>query len=160
MEICSCGNSSYAAVLKLTVYSCLVKNMSVTLKVEPVTDVIRKYEAKSTNSEVKLLMIHNQSRHQIPEKLGSFFPNVEGLEVMRSELKTITAASLGDFKNLKYLNIMKNKLENLPEGLFVNNMVLKIVIICCNNLKIISSNISIHCIISNTLISDVIFVCI
>lgn len=138
---CACGNSSYAAGLKETVYSCYVNNMNITSQTETVTDVIRKHEAKHTNSEVTLLMIHNQTCHQFPQKLGSFFVNVEGLEVIRSKLKTVTTASFSDFKNLEYLNLKKNNIESLPEGLFDHNTLLKTVIICCNKLKIINANI-------------------
>lgn len=138
---CACGNSSYTAVRNATVYSCFVNNLNLTSAIEPVTNVIRKHEAKITNSDVKLLKIHNQTCTQVPEKIGSFFVNVEGLEVIRSELKTITTASLESFKNLKYLNLMKNNVENLSEGLFDQNLLLQIIIISCNRLKIIDSNI-------------------
>lgn len=138
---CDCGNNSYFTILNESVYSCSVINLNISLNSGPVTDVLRTHEGKNTNSDVKLLKINNQICHELPEKLGNFFVNLEGLEAVNSGLKMIKKTSLEDFKNLKYLNLMKNEIEALARDLFDNNLSLEIVVICCNKLKIVGQEV-------------------
>lgn len=133
---CVCRNATYNAVLQSTVYSCFINDLNISSH-EEVTNVSRKHEIRKMNSDVKLLAIHNQTVDELPDKLGSYFVNVDGLEVIRSGLKTIKEEDLKDLRNLKYLNLMQNELECLPKNLFENNLMLRTVIICCNLLKVI-----------------------
>lgn len=142
---CSCGIHSYSAVFNESVYSCYVNNLKLSLYSGPVTNiVVRAYELKSTNADVKLIKIHNQTCEEIPEKIGRFFINIEGIEIISSELKVIKKSSLEELKNIKYLNFMKNEVETLARDLFENNQMLQVVIICCNKLKVIGLEIFDH----------------
>lgn len=134
---CTCGQGSYHALVIETVYSCHVVNLNITASHKLVTNVLRKHEIKMTNSDVRLLKIHNQSCFEIPEKLGLFFTKLEGLEVINSQLEKVKPESLRDFKNLKYINLMKNKIEVLYNETFQHNTKLQFVVICCNKLKVI-----------------------
>lgn len=134
---CSCSDYSYVSVLNESVYSCNVNNLDIRFNSGPVTDIIRIHENDKTNFDVKLLKIHNQSCHEVPEKLGTFLVNLEGLEIVQSELKYVKKSSMADFKNLKYLNLMKNQIETLARDLFEDNLMLEVIVICLNKLKII-----------------------
>lgn len=101
------------------------------------TNVTRNHKIQKEYSDIKLLAVHNQSCSVLPTRLGGFFVNIEGLEVMNSGLKEIGKENLMDFPRLEYLNLMKNYLECLPKNLFEGNLWLKTVVVCCNNLKTI-----------------------
>lgn len=136
-----CGNGTYQAILKEVVYSCYITNLNSSSTNETVEDVIRTHELTITNFDVRLVKIHNQTCHEIPEKLGSFFSKADGLEVINSGLLKIKKEDLKDLTDLKYLNLMKNRIECLSEDLFQNNLKLQFIIICCNQLKIIDNSI-------------------
>jgi hypothetical protein len=138
---CLCGNANYYSILQDNVYGCQITHLNLTKTEEFVTKIMRKHDIKKTNADVELLSIHNQTVHEIPGKIGNFFANVDGFEVINSDLKVITKKNLMQFKHLKYLNLMKNQIEVLANDLFEHNLKLKIVIICCNRLKIIGNNI-------------------
>ena len=137
---CVCKSANFNAIIKQTVYSCFISNLNIS-SVAVVTDVTRNQTFLSGNVDVKLLAVHNQTVAVLPEKLGIFFVNVEGFEIISSGLKMIGKKNLKDFASLKYLNLMKNKLECLPENLFERNSMLEILIVCCNNLKVIHSSV-------------------
>lgn len=140
---CTCGPSSYHAMLKEVVYSCVIGNLSFSTDMTDniLANVIRKHELKKTNADVKLLKVHNQTLHELPERLGLFFLQIEGLEVINSGLIIINKEHLKDMKNLKYLNLMKNKIEVLRNDVFYHNPKIQFLIICCNKLKVIGTNI-------------------
>lgn len=138
---CVCGNGSFHSVLIENVYSCYITNLNISTNDKVVTDVMRKHEIKMTNADVRLLKVHNQSCYEIPYKLGTFFIKIEGLEVIHSGLETLKKENLKDFKNLKYLNLMKNKIEILSNDTFQYTTKLQFIIICCNKLKIIGVDI-------------------
>ena len=133
---CVCDNN-FQEALNESVYSCQVNNLNLSLNSEPLTDIIRVHALKKTNADVKLLTIHNQTSRELPENLASFFKNLEGLEVINSELKVVKRTSLEGLKNLRYLNLMKNEIEALARDLFHHNQMLEVIILCCNQLKII-----------------------
>lgn len=133
---CVCRNATYNAVIQSTVYSCFINNLNISSH-EIVRNVSSEHEMKRTNSDVKLLALHNQTFDELPDNLGSHFVGLNGLEVIRSGLKVVRKENLRDFKSLKYLNLMKNKLECLPKNVFEYNIQLRIVVICCNQLKVI-----------------------
>lgn len=138
---CICGDASYQAKLDEKVYSCITFGLNISNSDNSLTDVIRKHELKKSNADVKLLKVHNQSLHEIPEKLGIFFSQLEGLEVINSGLRILNKGNLKSMKNLKYLNLMKNHIEVIHNGTFVYNPMLQFVIICCNKLKVIGLDI-------------------
>lgn len=133
-------------MLKETVYSCFIENLNFTndLSDKILTNVIRKHESKKTNADVMLLKVHNQTLHEFPERLGQFFSQIEGLEVINSGLMILKKEHLKDMKSLKYLNLMKNKIEVLRNDVFRHNPKLKFLIICCNKLKVIGIEIFEH----------------
>lgn len=141
---CFCGIGNYSAVYKDSVYLCFVVNMNITTSDKLVTNVIKKHDLKKTNFDVKLLKIHNQSCPEIPERIGTFFSRLEGLEIINSNLRSVIKEDLSDFKNLKYLNLKENKIEVLRNDTFKHNTKLQHIIICCNELKLIGISLFEH----------------
>lgn len=136
---CTCGIGSYAEIVKDPTYSCSVIDLKTSREDEVVSDVIRQHDTNKTNFDVKLLKIIDQCLTELPEKLDLFFPNIDGLEVINSGLKTIKKEKFSAYKSLKYLNLMKNKIEVLPDGVFNNSPTLQYILMNGNRLKVIGS---------------------
>src|SRR5690349_13316143 len=136
---CTCGIGSYAEIVKDPTYSCSVIDLKTSREDEVVSDVIRQHDTNKTNFDVKLFKIIDQCLAELPEKLDLFFPNIDGLEVINSGLKTIKKEKFSAYKSLKYLNLMKNKIEVLPDGVFNNSPTLQYILMNGNRLKVIGS---------------------
>lgn len=141
-----CGNDTYYSTFNDTVFTCIAAPdaLNVFEENENVTEVTRSEEIPMPkvmeNSDVKLIKIYNQKLIDLPNELGTFFAETEGLEVVSSGLRIIRKKSLQSFEKLKYLNVRKNKIEVLGHNLFDENNNLQVIIISCNKLKIICAD--------------------
>lgn len=101
-----------------TPYRCEVKDLEVSSDDSVVTNITGTHEAGMSNSDVKLILIQEQKIANIPENLSKFFPNIEGLIIDDSSLKTISKSDLVNFPNLKLLFIGNNRIEKIDGDLF------------------------------------------
>lgn len=138
---CTCGTGSYSEIVKELAYSCSVIDLKVVAEGEVVKYVNTKHDVEKDKTDVKLLKIIDQCLAELPGKLYSFFPHIAGLEVVNSGLRTIKRENIAGYKSLKYLNLMKNKIEVLSDGVFSNNPSLQYILINNNRLKVIGAEV-------------------
>lgn len=83
------------------------------------TGVTGSHQTGRTNSDVKMLVVHDQTHvNQFPGGINNFFPNLIGLEFFNSQIASISAENLRPFPSLQMLNIQKNSLSQLDGNLF------------------------------------------
>jgi Leucine-rich repeat (LRR) protein len=74
----------------------------------------------NTNANVRFLRIELSRTPFIIRELFTSFPNLEGLEIIFSELSEISAESFTNARNLKYLNIRNNPIKRIEANVFQN----------------------------------------
>lgn len=77
----------------------------------------------------------------MPKEIEKFFPDLEAIKIIMSNLKSIKKADLKPFSKLKELCLGKNDLETLDSDLFEFNRELRFVSFYQNKLKFIGEDI-------------------
>lgn len=72
----------------------------------------------NTNNDVRFLRIELSHTPFIIRELFTSFPNLEGLEIMFSDLREISNESFANALNLKYLNIRNNPIRRIEANVF------------------------------------------
>lgn len=104
------------------------------------TTVIGIHETGRNNSDVKMLLVHDQMQlKSIPGNMEKFFPNLYGLEFLNGNIETVTAADLKPFPDLKLLNLGFQKLVVLESDLLQDTPKLEWINFSSNLLKVIGS---------------------
>jgi Leucine-rich repeat (LRR) protein len=91
-------------------------------------------------SNYKMVRIDNQVVNFIPEGLGKFFPNLEGLRIASSELKKVEKKDLGAFPKLKEFSFESNEIKFLPSDLFEGNLELQLLYFNSNPITHVGHN--------------------
>lgn len=78
---------------------------------------------------------------QFPEQLGGHFVNLEVIRMASCDLKILYKSSLEKLENLKYLDLLGNRIENLESDVFENTPNLIEVWLNNNRLKFVGSKI-------------------
>jgi len=123
------------------IYTCTVMNLSVSAPNEKVTKILGIHIDGKNDVDVKKLNIDNQHCEYIPQGFQMFFPNLEGLRVVKSHLVSLTSFDLRPFPNLRSCDMFYNQLVTLDSDLFVNNQELEYLYFGDNQLKKIGYNI-------------------
>lgn len=101
------------------VYTCTVKNMTIMIPNENVTNIIGTHEKGKTNLDVRKLNIANPNRCLfIPAGFEKFFPNLTGLRVAQADLVSLTHDDLKWFPKLRNVDMFNNDLRTLSSDLF------------------------------------------
>jgi Leucine-rich repeat (LRR) protein len=88
------------------------------------------------NFNVESLSMNRVPIHKIPKGLNGAFPNLLGIQILESNLKSITPDDL-PFRNLIALDVKSNSLYTLPPQLFKNTPNLQYAGFCNCSLEII-----------------------
>lgn len=100
-------------------YTCNVKNLVLTE--QSVLDFVsQNHLAGKSNNDVEVLQIHDQICDFLPRNVEKFFPNLRGLSILRTTLKTITRENLAPFPNLLFTYIAATKVEILDWDLYLS----------------------------------------
>lgn len=86
-----------------------------------ITAISGNHEYLMTNNDVKGVFICFSKVYYFPHGLLKFFPNLEGIDISKSNLKEIIKKDLKDFTNLRHIDVNDNKIEYLEANLFENN---------------------------------------
>jgi hypothetical protein len=89
-------NSFYGAY-----YTCTVKNLHVTINDRDIKDVQGQHVMGKTNDDVKQFFVKHQNCLFIPLGIEKFFPNLELLYIMQSNLQFIMNGDLQGLNKLK-----------------------------------------------------------
>lgn len=92
-----------------------------------------------THRNVTAVFIRDQTVHHLPIGIYRFFPNLKCLCVSNCGLKTIEAEALHGLKHLEILYLHGNQLKTLPDDLFVETNMLKLIDFSYNQLDLKNS---------------------
>lgn len=119
--------------------TCVIRGLTVVSADETVTSI---------NGEVIVhnntygFWVENQQVAFLPRALEKFLPNLKGIYIYNSQLKSIEQSDLKPFPNLAVLNLRHTNIVALPDNLFTFNENMEAITISQSaNLKILSSNV-------------------
>lgn len=115
--------------------ACIAKSLEVLSRNQTIETINGNKDFQGQN--VKILKIWHQKVYFMPKEIGKFLPNLEGLAVFNSKLKSIDRSDLAQFPALKYLRLSDNDLEWLDNDLFLSNLELQKIDFDRNKLKFI-----------------------
>lgn len=118
---------------------CTAKNVLITEPNQVITSV--NGQAGLIDRDVKMIAIYSQLVKFLPKKLETYFPELTGIAVYGSKLKSIDKTDLKPFGKLRYLSVPSNDLETLSDDLFEFNLELRACEVFDNNLKFVGGNI-------------------
>jgi len=94
-----------------------------------------------SNDNVIDVIFYKCDVKKIPQGLTKFFPNMEDLSILNSNLENITKSDLAEYKHLNRFCFCDNNIETLPGDLFKDFKDLHEIAFTCNELKLIEPNI-------------------
>jgi hypothetical protein len=101
------------------VYACTVKNLTVTVLNENVTNIIGTHEKGKTNSDVHKLNIASSNTCEfLPRGFEKFFPALTGLRIAQAGLVSLTKHDISVFPKLRNCDMFNNRLTILGSDLF------------------------------------------
>lgn len=98
-----------------------VKDLEIKTEGVEITSVNEHDAEHSHNEKVKILRIRHQTVQHLPKGLEKFFPNVESLVIVGTELETLSQSDLKPFTHLTELFVHSNLLETLDDHIFEFN---------------------------------------
>ena len=110
---------------------CKAYNLKITSKNEEITSV----NGRRKPTTFQGLYIKDQTVHYLPKGIDKLFPNLKGLIVWSSHLKSLTQNDLKPMRQLVHVDFMNNDLESLDRNLFDFNLELTFVGFADNKLK-------------------------
>ena len=93
---------------------CQAQNLIITTRDEEITSVNGSTEPTSLPG----LFIDHQTAHYLPKGIDRFFPNLNGLAVWSSKLKSLSQDDLKNLTQVLSMTFNDNELEFLDEDLF------------------------------------------
>lgn len=121
--------------------SCEVEGIVVTSPNSTVTSINEKDSEFYKGQEIEHLLIRDQTVNFMFVGIEIFFPNLNWLEVSRSNLKSIKQWDLKPFKKIQGLDLSGNLLQSLDGDVFEFNPELMIIDLSANELHYIGKNI-------------------
>lgn len=88
-----------------------------------------------SNDDVKLLIIREQYLTSVPERIPTFFKNLDALQIGSTPLASISAKDLQPFPRLVYLEMWANNLTSIDGDLLRYNLHLQVVSFLLNRIK-------------------------
>lgn len=123
-------------------YSCLTLKFSMDGDSKIVENIYGKHLNSSySNENVTQYFAKGFKIEQFPEKLGAHFVNLEVIRMISCDLKILYKSSLEKLEDLKYLDLLGNRLENLESDVFENTPNLIEIWLNNNRLKFVGSEV-------------------
>lgn len=98
-------------------------------EVAEVTQIIGNHTSGRTHNDVKIFDSYDQKEFLFfPKGLQRFFPDLQGFQIMESEITSISSADLASWPNLVAFGVIYNKIETLDGNLFQNSQKLQLII--------------------------------
>ncbi|KAL7048947.1 hypothetical protein ACKWTF_003544 [Chironomus riparius] len=99
-------------------YTCSISEMSPPCDWNDIGFPSYYHKSACNNADVKSVIIQGASCKKIPEKLIEFFPNMESLELNKTDITELDKEALIKFKTLKRFASIGNKITILNGDLF------------------------------------------
>lgn len=124
------------------VYACKARDLIITKKTDVVEGIDGEHMNGKTNNDVKIFEADDQTMRYLPAELENFFPNLQGIKVVKSGMKELTGENLKYLPNLEFCDFSSNEIESLDdENVFIFNSKLKEISFDENKIKFVSENI-------------------
>lgn len=120
---------------------CKTKNVGVAGKDLTVTSINDQTRSYYHSHDVKMLRIEKQTVHYLPRGFGNFFPNIVGVYISESKLKSISKKDLKQFSNLLHFSAVDNDLQTIDADLFVFTPNITQISFSRNNLRAVGTNV-------------------
>lgn len=120
-------------------YTCTTKNVNVKWPNATVTSINGQTKVQGYN--VKIIYFASQTVNFLPSGIENFFPNLEGIWIHNSKLKSINKLNIKPFPKLKQLYLPNNDVEVLDDDIFEVNPELIYINFRNNKLKVIGRHI-------------------
>ena len=117
------------------VYQCKGQSVYITSKYE-----LTSVNGRSGSTTLKTIFIDGQTVHYLPKGIGGFFPNLIGLAVYSSKLKSLTQDDMKTLTQLINVSFWDNDLEHLDSDVFDFNPNIKRLSFGQNKLKHVGGN--------------------
>lgn len=121
--------------------ACVVNKLKITAANQTVTSVNDQVGIFRHYKNIKVLSVHHQTVHFLPEGIADIFPHLEVISIVNSNLKAIKGSDLKPFLELKELYLYGNKLEKLDSNLFESNPDIQLIDFNSNRLKFIGKDV-------------------
>ena len=115
---------------------CNAKSVNIRSMNEEITSVNGRTEPTSLQG----LWISDQTVNYLPKGIDKFFPDLKGLGVQSSKLKSLTQDDLKSLPQLVYANFLNNDLESLDGDMFKFNPKLRNIHFSMNKIKYVGEN--------------------
>ncbi|CRL08203.1 CLUMA_CG020936, isoform A [Clunio marinus] len=122
-------------------YVCEIKETTVVEENDLVASVSGEHLPGKYNEDVEALIAENQKIYYLPSEIENFFPALQSISILNSELKKVSMENLKWFPDLVACDFSGNLIESLDENMFAFNARLKYVLFNSNNLRNINSNV-------------------
>lgn len=99
-------------------YECKARKFTTTKNDREITEVFGDHLEGKTNDDVKSFYVEFATLKYLPTNLGSFFPNLEHLNIFASRLRELTTDDLDGLEKLKTLGIFGNRIKRIPKDFF------------------------------------------
>lgn len=121
-------------------YNCIAKIIENGGTTNNLINIFGTHQSGRTQESVTFLRIDNQTVTTIPENSGRFLPNLQGIELWNTKLKTVTSKELQSLPQIRIFSSTLNDIEFLEENLFVYNLKLEWIIFNQNKIKTVGGN--------------------
>lgn len=107
-------------------YSCKLENkaegkLSITEDNVSVTSVSGNHANGKSNNDVEVLYISGQTIFFLPKNIVQFFPNLKGIVIFSSHMKTLRKQDIAPFTKLLFFFIAANEIKEIDGDLFESN---------------------------------------
>jgi hypothetical protein len=86
-----------------------------------VTDVSQNHVTGMSNDDVRGIVVESQTLRFLPRNIDAFFPNLEALDVYRSQIQEVSQQDFENFLNLRQVNLVGNAIQVIQANLFEKN---------------------------------------
>jgi len=104
-----------------TNYGCVVKSLTTTFKDRKISKIVGNHQTGKSQNDVKLLFAKFQNIPYLPHNLGEFFPNLETLYIMRSNIQHLIIGDLDGLNKLTHFDVSHNPVELIERDYFKNH---------------------------------------
>lgn len=104
------------------------------------TSVSQNHFDGKCDSDVLVIFATNQTLNYLPAGLNHFFPNIRGLTILHSELRSLTSCDIALFKNIEFIYVYGNNIQLIDGDLFSKNPNVMYVSFTRNPVRHIGSN--------------------
>lgn len=103
-------------------YTCKAENVNVIDDNTSITSVTKSHSLGKANDDVEVFEATQQTLKFLPKGIQNFFPNLKGITISSSKLRTIRRKDIAKFQKLIFLYVPLNEIRTVDGDLFASNL--------------------------------------